>query len=272
MLYALCTLVPMLLVWFFLMKRNGPSFAALTGAAPTGPAPGATDFFARSGYRYAGMEQESLEAQAQRASSEGEAIVHGYYAVHYVRWIADVRVDFRQASFQARNLARFPGGESAAHGHGSFTMRGSRGVQNTTMACSWRVARQQPPAVLFHVAERGLGGSSLLGTRPWSPRAPLRFDSGLLALDQRFQLYAFEPDAARALLQGRPELVARLLECVEVDLWVDAAGAELADPELHNLYGGRENALRIPTDPAAHLQRMLDAHDRVTALLTSALS
>jgi hypothetical protein len=113
---------------------------------------------------------------------------------------------------------------------------------------------------------------SLTTSRPWAPRAPHRFEAGLAALDGRFQIHAFDPDAARALLHARPELVARLLACVEVDLWVDAQGAELADPELHNLHGGRENSLRIPSDPVAHLQRTLEAHDRVTALLASALT
>lgn len=262
------SLVPVILVVRHLARASTPA-AGSNGAA------GAASFFARTGYRYADATDMSLQAQEQRALSEGRAVAEGRFSVCYVRHRGELRCEFRQGTFSTSQLAQFPGGAAAARDHGSFHLRGSRGAPATYQLCSWRVTAPRPPRLLLHVAERSLGrlspSAALAGSRPWRARAPHPVTTHLPALDQRFQIYSSAPEAAVALLRANPEWVTRLLACVEVDLWTDETGAELSDPELHNLFGGRDVRLRVAANPEELLQRMVGNHDRITDLLAELL-
>ena len=111
-------------------------------------------------------------------------------------------------------------------------------------------------------------------TRQWSPKYPHRVETGIPQIDGRFQVFAQDPNAARALFQQNAALVALLTQCIEVDLWVDQNGAVFADPAQKNMnaaMGGAVGSMAMGFDIGKRLDLSIPVHERMSELLATSL-
>lgn len=233
--------------WFWMMKSRQQGMAGL-GPAMHG-------FFQRSGFRYADMPPEPLERHVQRAMHEAQNWTPGDRVIHYVR-------DFRGLPIH----------------HRSAYVSTDEGF---SMSCSWSAMLMQAPRIPFHIADKSL---SSLGkafreafsntTRVWSPKHPQPVQTGIPQIDGRFVVFGQDPNAVRWMFQQNPALVSAILQCTEVDLWVDAREAFFADPMQKNMtaaMGGMVGQMAMGFDYAKRMDMSLPVHDRMSELLALAV-
>jgi hypothetical protein len=146
-----------------------------------------------------------------------------------------------------------------------------------SISCSWRAPLPGPPRIPFHIADRSLAslGKAVREafsntTRCWSPMHPHAVQTGIPQIDGRFLVFGRDPNAVRWLFQQNPQLVGALLQCVEVDLWVDDREAVFADPMQKNMnaaMGGTMGQMALGFDVARRMEMSIPVHDRMSDLL-----
>lgn len=228
---------------FWMMNKRK---AALANAGPA-----MHDFFARTGFRYAHLPPEPVEMHVQHAMMEANDMSARDRITQYVRNFHGIPVRFEQAMVSTANGASISG--------------------------SWSAPVQAPPRVPFQIADRSLSSvGKAVGemfsntTRNWQPRFPQPVQTGIPQLDGRFVVFGLDPNAVRHVLQQNPQLVAALLACAEVDLWVDAAGAVFADPMQKNMnaaMGGTMGNMALGFDLAKRMEMSVPVHERMSEIL-----
>lgn len=223
--------------------------------AAAGMGPAMRSFFERTGFRYAEMAQAPIEAQVARAMQEGQTQTSGDRTIHYVRNFHGLPVHWVQ---------------SYEHHDNVFTV-----------SCQWSATLQRPPRIPFHIAERSLDSMGKAvreafsnSKRVWSPRLPHRVQTGNPQIDGRFMVYAHDPQAVCWLLSQNAALISLLMQCVEVDLYVDATSAVFADPLQKNMnaaMGGMVGNMALGLDYAKRMDLSIPVHDRMSEILAHAV-
>ncbi|MBS2020436.1 MAG: hypothetical protein JST00_46695 [Deltaproteobacteria bacterium] len=232
-------------IW--MMQKRGKMIA------DSGPAMAA--FFQRTGFRYADMPPEPLEHHVRRAMQEAESWAPGNRTTHYVR--------------HHRGLA--------LHHVSAFTSSES----GYSVSCSWSADLIGPPSIPFHVADRSLCslGKAVREafsntTRVWSAKHPHEVRTGIPAVDQRFVVFGRDPNAVAWLFQQSPALVAAILRCVEVDLWVSDRDATFSDPSQKNVIaamGGMAGHMALGYDIVKRMELSIPVHEHISDLLALAV-
>jgi hypothetical protein len=222
-----------------------------TKKAVAGLGPAMESFFMKTGYRYAHLPPEPVQMHVQQAMMEAQDRSAHDRIVQYVRNFHGVPVHFKQAYISTS--------------------------QGFSISASWSVPMPRPPRVPFQIAERSLSsvGKAVREafsntTRVWEPRFPHPVQTGDPRIDSRFVVYGHDPNAVRALLQQNPALIASLLGCVEVDLWVDSHEAVFADPMQKNVnaaLGGTVGQMAIGFDYAKRMDLSVPVHERMSEIL-----
>ena len=220
--------------------------------AVAGMGPAMHAYFAKSGFRYTDLPPEPVEAHVAKAMYEAQAPpVAGDRIIQYVRNFHGLPILFKQT------YATTPKGSS--------------------VSASWSTSLTTRPRVPFHIADRSLWsvGKELREvfsnmTRAWSPRFPHPVQTGIPQIDARFVTFGLDPNAVRALFQQNPALCASLLQCVEVDFWLDAASCVFADPLQKNMnaaMGGMVGQMALGFDYGKRLEMSIPVHDRMSELI-----
>ncbi len=232
---------------FWMMSKRKQ---AIAGAGPAMHA-----FFSRTGFRYAHLPPEPLDLHVQHAMTEANDWSARDRVTQYVRSFHGIPIRFEQAMVATDRGASISG--------------------------SWSAPVTAPPRIPFHIAERSLSGigkaaSEMFSntTRHWSPRFPQQVQTGIPQLDSRFVVYGHDPNAVRWLFQQNPALVQALLQCAEVDLWVDQNGAVFADPMQKNMnaaMGGMVGNMALGFDLAKRMELSVPVHERMSEILAMSL-
>ena len=210
------------------------------------------EFLMRSGYRYPDMPPEPVETHIQRAVAEMNAPHQaGDKVIQYVRHFHGMPILWKQEYHRLEN------GASAS--------------------ASWSTALRQPPRVPFHIADRTLSSMGKAvreafsnTTRNWSPRFPQPVQTGIPQIDSRFVVYGFDPNAVAGMFHQNPALVSVLLQCVEVDFWIDQHACVFADPLQKNLsaaQGGMVGMMATGMDIGKRMEMSLPVHERMSELI-----
>ncbi|MDB4944111.1 MAG: hypothetical protein JWP97_3645 [Labilithrix sp.] len=234
--------------WFYVQSK--------TKKAMAGMGPAMHDYFTKSGFRYPDMAPEPVEAHTQRAIAEMQAPpTPGEKIVQYVRNFHGVAILFKQAYTRTEN--------------------------GNAISVSWSTPLRQPPRVPFQVADRSLSsvGKAVREafsnmTRNWSARFPHQVQTGNPQFDARFVVYGHDPNAVAMLLQQNPALCAQLLQCVEVDFYVDAQACVFSDPLQKNMnaaMGGMVGQMAMGFDYAKRMELTIPVHDRVCEIIAMAV-
>ncbi|MBC7172975.1 MAG: hypothetical protein H5U40_11125, partial [Polyangiaceae bacterium] len=94
--------------------------------------------------------------------------------------------------------------------------------------------------------------------------------TGIAAIDDKFVVYADDPDAARQVFAQNPGLVALLQNWAELDVHVTAAGACFNDPTFKNMnaaMGGMIGSLAMGLDYSKRTELSIPVHERAAELL-----
>jgi hypothetical protein len=168
-----------------------------------GMADAARMFFERTGYRYADILGQPVEAHL----AHGEQLMKGAskgYRLHMVR-------DFHGLPI---------------HSVQEYVVETGLTSSKTSTRYAWSVPLQQPARFHLQIAEKSLRGLAKgvkaafsSSERVWNQQYPHEVTSGDPQFDGRFFVYADDPQAAYAALQA-PALRQVLLQCTEVDLTV----------------------------------------------------
>lgn len=233
--------------WFFVMNKRKTMMANM------GPA--MQSFFDRTGFRYADMPPEPSFQHVQRAMHEAQTTMMGGRATHYVR------------NFHGIPIHHVTSYQSTDNGY--------------SMSCRWSADLQGPPRIPFHVADRSLSsvGKAVREVfsnveRVWAPRFPQQVTTGIPQIDQRMVVFGNDPAAVQWMFQNNPALVQALLQCTEVDVWVDAREAVFADPFQKNMMaamGGTVGQMAIGFDIAKRMDLSIPVHERISELLAMAV-
>jgi hypothetical protein len=206
---------------------------ALTDAVPAYNA-----FFERTGYRYADMQGQAVEAQTQRALADAKNPQAGGYKLHYVRNFHGIPIHYTSSA-----------GSEQREGRSVYVMSNQ-----------WSAELSAPPRNPIHIADKRLdstlkavGEAFSNKKRIFNPKCPQRVTTGIAAVDGKFVVFADNPQAAQAMFAQNPQLVELLNGWEEVDVSVTANGAVFADPEQKNMtaaMGGMIGSMAIGFDYA----------------------
>lgn len=223
--------------------------------AQAGLGPAMHAFFARSGYRYADMPPEPIEAHVHRAMTDMQRWSSGGFETVYVRSFHGLPIEFAS-------------GMQATH-------------RGTSLWCRWTARLARPPRIPFQIADKSLASFGKVlreafsnTTRQWSAIYPHPVQTGIPPIDDRFVVYGADPNAVRFLFHQNPAFVALLLQCTEVDLRVEQQRAVFADPEQKNMnaaMGGMVGQMALGLDYAKRMDMSLPVHDRMAELLAMAV-
>lgn len=215
-------------------------------------------FFERTGYRYAELEQQPVEAQVERAYQEAaKPDPSGNTSLHYVRNFHGLRVHYRSKTWV------------------------EQGFNKTTYYRSnqWDADLPGPPRTAIHIADKSLasvmkavGEVFSSSKRQFTPKCSHKVQTGIAAIDDKFVVYAENPDAARQLLQQNPGIVQLLQGWAEVDVWVTPEGSCFNDPSYSNLQaamGGMVGNMAMGFDYGKRTELTIPVHERVAELLAT---
>jgi hypothetical protein len=217
-------------------------------------------FFERTGYRYADLEQQPVEAQVERAYKDAaQPDPSGNVDLHYVRDFHGVRVHYRSKTWV------------------------EKGFNKTTYYRSnqWDADVPAPPRIPIHIADKSL--ASMLkaakevfsnSTRNFTPKCSQKIITGIPSVDDKFVVYGENVDAVRHLFQQNPALPQLLQDWAEVDVWVTADGSCFNDPSYANIQaamGGMVGNMAMGFDYGKRTELTLPVHDRVAELLATLL-
>ncbi|HXK19529.1 MAG TPA: hypothetical protein VNG33_17085 [Polyangiaceae bacterium] len=215
-------------------------------------------FFERTGYRYAELEGQPVEAQVERAYQEAaHPNPSGNLDVHYVRDFHGVRVHYRSKTWVEK-----------------------RTTQTTYFRSNqWDADLPAPPRIPIHIADKALAGflksakeAFSNSKRVFTPKCSQKVESGVPSIDDKFVVYGENPDAVRHLLQQNPAVVQLLQDWAEVDVWVSAQGACFNDPSYANIMasmGGMVGSMAMGFDYGKRTEATVAVHDRVAELLAT---
>jgi hypothetical protein len=235
--------------WFYVQSKSKQAMAAL------GPAMHA--YFLKSGFRYPDLPPEPVEAHVHKAMTEANAPppADGNRVIQYVRNFHGMPILFEQAYLRTET--------------------------GNSISASWSTALRAPPRIPFHIADRSLSsmGKAVREafsnmTRTWEPRFPQPVQTGIPQIDARFVVFGFDPNAVRALFSQNPALCQLLLQCVEVDLWIDASSCRFADPLQKNMnaaMGGMVGSMALGFDYGKRMEMSIPVHERMSELLALAV-
>jgi hypothetical protein len=213
-------------------------------------------FFERTGYRYADLAQQPVEAQVERAFHEANnPNPSGNLDLHYVRNFHGLPVHYRSKTWV------------------------EKGLNKTTYYRSnqWTAELHAPPRIPVHIADKSL--ASVLkavgevfsnSTRNFTPKCSQQVQTGIPAIDSKYVVYGEQPDAVRWLFQQNPALVQLLQDWAELDVWITAEGACFNDPSYKNMMaamGGMVGGMAMGFDFGKRTEAGIPIHERVAELL-----
>ena len=238
---------------FMLLAFGGYALFVMnrTKKAVAGLGPAMHSFFTRTGFRYAHLPPEPIEAHVQQAMMEAQDRSAHDRITQYVRNFHGLPIHFKQAYVSTS--------------------------EGFSVSASWSAPLQRPPRVPFQIADRSLSsvGKAVKEafsntTRRWEPRFPQPVQTGDARIDSRFVVYAYDPNAVRAMLAQNQGLIAALLQCAEVDLYVDAREAVFSDPMQKNMnaaLGGTVGQMAIGFDYGKRMDMSVPVHERMSEIL-----
>jgi hypothetical protein len=214
-------------------------------------------FFERTGYRYADIEQQPVEAQVERAFYEAQnPNPTGNVDLHYVRNFHGLRIHYSSKTWVEKSLNK------------------------TTYYRSnqWYTDRlNAPPRIPVHIADKSLASVlKAVGevfsntTRNFTPKCSQQVTTGIPAIDQKYVVYGEHADAVRYLFQQNPALVQLLQDWAELDVWITADGACFNDPSYKNMtasMGGMVGGMALGFDMGKRVEAGMPIHERVAELL-----
>jgi len=220
--------------------------------------PAFQSFFERTGYRYADIAEQSVEAQVERAYHDAaHPDPSGNVNLHYVRDFHGVRVHYRSKTWV------------------------EKGTTQTTYYRSnqWDADVPAPPRTPIHIADKALAGflksakeAFSSSKRVFNPKCSQKVETGIAGIDDKFVVYGENPDAVRQLLQQNPAIVQLLQDWAEVDVWVTADGSCFNDPSYSNIQaamGGMVGNMAMGFDYGKRTELTIPVHDRVAELLAT---
>jgi hypothetical protein len=215
--------------------------------------PGMHAFFQHTGYRYEGMAPEPVESHAQRAVADMQRLASQGGDKHCIRNVQGVPIRWSEGS------------KITDSGYAFWS--------------EWSAAATHAPRVLVHIADRSLGGlGKAVGEvfsnirSDWSPRYPVRVQTGIPQVDERLAVFGNDPAAVQAFLHQNPALVAMLLRCAHVDLWNEPHRAAFADPMQKNVtaaLGGTSGQVALAFDVAKRMELSIPVHDHIGEILAT---
>ncbi|HEY2407070.1 MAG TPA: hypothetical protein VGI10_13760 [Polyangiaceae bacterium] len=246
---------PLLVIGLGLFYRSWMMKRSAQALADAGPSFNA--FFERTGYRYADLQSAGVEAQTARALADARNPQAGGYKLHYVR-----------------NYYGLP-----IHYTSSASFEQSEGKNAYVMSNAWSAELPAPPRFPIHIADKRLdstlkavGEAFSHKKRVFSPKCSQRVTTGIAAIDERFVVFADNPQAVQAMLAQNPSLVELLGGWAEVDVAVTANGAVFADPEQKNMQaamGGMIGSMAMGFDYGKRTELSIPVHERVAELLAT---
>ncbi|MDF3070231.1 MAG: hypothetical protein K0R38_5832 [Polyangiaceae bacterium] len=143
----------------------------------------------------------------------------------------------------------------------------------------WDADLPAPPRVPLHIADKSLASvMSRVGeaftnqSRNFSPKCSQQVLTGIPSIDDKYVVYADNPDAARHVLSQNPALVQLLQNWAQLDLSIVGQSAVLFDPDYKNLsaaMGGMVGGMALMFDYAKRTELGIPVHDRVAELLAT---
>jgi hypothetical protein len=213
-------------------------------------------FFERTGYRYADIEQQPVEAQVERAIYEAEhPNPTGNLDLHYVRNFHGLRVHYRSKTWVEKAATK------------------------TTYYRSnqWDADLQVMPRIPIHIADKSLasvmkavGEAFSNSSRNFSPKCSQKIATGVPAIDDKYVVYGENADAVRYLFQQNPGLVQLLQDWAELDVWVTPNGSCFNDPSYKNMtasIGGMVGGMALGFDMGKRIEAGMPIHERVAEVL-----
>jgi hypothetical protein len=211
-------------------------------------------FFERTGYRYADIYDQPLEAHVMHGETLMKNAGRQGYRVHMIRDFHGIPVHSVQEV--------------------SYKQQGGGTV--TSMSYSWWAPLPQQPRVALQVAERNLTGFGKAvkeafssRERVWQQEYPQQVQSGDAELDRRFLFFGHDPASVHHALQA-PGLRDLLLGCAEVDLIVYPDRVVFSDPLQKNMtagMGGTFSMMAMGSNMTRFMEMTIPVHDRVAELL-----
>ena len=213
-------------------------------------------FFERTGYRYADIEQQPVEAQVDRAYHDAEhPDPSGNLDLHYVRNFHGLRVHYRSKTWVEKAATK------------------------TTYYRSnqWDADLPAAPRIPIHIADKSLasvmkavGEAFSNSSRNFTPKCSQKVATGVPAIDDKYVVYGENPDAVRQLFQQNPGLVQLLQDWAELDVWVTAQGSCFNDPSYKNIMaamGGMVGGMAMGFDLGKRTEAGIPVHERVAEVL-----
>lgn len=213
-------------------------------------------FFERTGYRYAELENQPVEAQVERAIYEGQnPNPSGNLDLHYVRNFHGLRIHYASKTWVEKSLNK------ATYYRSNQWYSDPVGV----------------PRIPVHIADKSLtsalkavGEVFSNSSRNFTPKCSQRVLTGVPAIDQKYVVYGEHPEAVRYLFQQNPALVPLLQDWAELDVWITAEGACFNDPSYKNMMaamGGMVGGMALGFDIGKRTEAGIPIHERVAELL-----
>jgi len=215
-------------------------------------------FFERTGYRYADIEQQPVEAQVDRAYHDiANPDPAGNIDLHYVRNFHGLRVHYRCQTWVKKE-----------------------GTTTTYYRSNqWDADLQQAPRIPVHIADKSLasvmkkvGEAFSNSKRHFTPKCSQEVVTGVPAIDQKYVVYGESAEAVRYLFQQNPALVQLLQDWAEVDVWITASGSCFNDPSFKNMtaaMGGMVGSMAMGFDMTKRTEAGIPVHERVAELLAT---
>jgi hypothetical protein len=210
-------------------------------------------FFERTGYRYADILDQPLEAHLMHGETLMRNARKQGYHIHMVRDYHGVPIHSLQDQ--------------------SYGKDGS-----VRMSYAWTSPLTQPPRVLVQIADRSLSGAGKAVKeafsnmeRKWEPLYSTEIESGDPELDKRFRIFGEDPTGVQQAL-ATPGLRDLLLGCAEVDLAVRGDEIRFADPMQKNIrasMGGNIGMMAMGSNMQKMMEMTIPIHDRMAQLLAT---
>jgi len=220
--------------------------------------PAFQSFFERTGYRYADLERESVDAQVDRAYREAQQ-PSANLDLHYVRDFHGIRLHYRARTWVEQSV----------------------GKTTYFRSNQWEAELRQAPRIPLHIADKSLasvmkkvGEAFSNSKRQFTPQCSQQIVTGIPAIDDKFVVYAENADGVRWVFQQNPGLVELLQNWAQVDVWVTAQGACFNDPSFSNIMaamGGSISSMAMGFDYGKRMELGIPVHERVAELLATLL-
>lgn len=210
-------------------------------------------FFERTGYRYADIYNQPLEAHIMH----GEKLVaqgYGGSRVHMIRDFHGMPVHCVQETWTEKKDNR----------------------THYVRSASWWTPLAAAPRIRIQIAERSLTSVGKVikeafsnQSRTFRQELPLTVQSGDPELDKRLVFFGVDANEVLHVLRT-PGLRELLLGCAEVDLLVHNDKIVFSDPTQKNMnagMGGTVGTMAVATDMMKTMELTIPVHDRMAQIL-----